>query len=261
MGKAKFAPVPSRAIGDQRLGGSHFRVLAAIAIHDRMSASRRAGQGCWASHKTLSEECGINYSNFSTVVRELGLWGYIVAAPHPINKRTRVYRVIYGSEDIEDSLPPGKQSDDETTADSLPIGKASDQRDDAEAKPAGSANDTLPTDERSAEIVCPPIQQATENTQQPDDMYITLNVNRFCETERYSPEGAPMVIGDPLGSKKADENDGAFLAIIERELRTGQVTLDRATEQQVDRIMEEHDDGDALFHQAERILSTWGRLP
>jgi hypothetical protein len=53
-----FAPLPPRAIRDGRLSGRHFRVLAAIALHDRMAGRRKRGAGCWASHRTLCDEVG-----------------------------------------------------------------------------------------------------------------------------------------------------------------------------------------------------------
>src|SRR5690349_1959535 len=93
--KLCFAPLPARAIGDQRLTKLHFRVLGAIAFHDRMSDPRKAGQGCWASNRTLSSECGCNYTNLSTAISELAGWGYIKRDSRPLDKRRRIYRVIY----------------------------------------------------------------------------------------------------------------------------------------------------------------------
>jgi hypothetical protein len=255
--QSAFAAIPERAIGDARLNGSHWRALAAIALHDRLSARRKQGAGCYASNKTLSERSGLNYTNFSTIVRELGLWGYIVSTPHPINRRTRVYRVIYDEAGGADGLPTDKLSSDETPSNGLPTGKVLSQSDDAEAKPASSANDTLPTGEQSAEIVCPPIQQPHETTQQPNDIYIPLSGNKSCETERYSPEGAP-ILGEGLRKRRADDHDGKYLAIVERALRDDGLTLTTSDEKQVLAIMDGREPGDKLYHQAERILANWG---
>lgn len=106
--KPVYAPLPARAIGDQRMHGLHFRVLAAIAYHDRLSAhrDRGRGQGCWAGNQTLARECGCNYRNLSTAITELGRWGYVTKEPHPINHRLRIYRVSYSP---QDSLPTGEQ--------------------------------------------------------------------------------------------------------------------------------------------------------
>jgi hypothetical protein len=70
VGKAAFAPLPARDIGDKRLSGLHFRVLAAIAMHDRMSGSRGKGQGCRAGNKTLATECGCDYSRLSATITD-----------------------------------------------------------------------------------------------------------------------------------------------------------------------------------------------
>lgn len=259
MPKNNFAALPERAIGDARLTCSHWRVLAAIALHDRLSARRKQGAGCYASNKTLSEKCGINYSNFSTVVRQLGLWGYIVSAPHPISKRTRVYRVIYGDADTDDSLPTGKQSDDETTADTLPTGKASSQNDGGNVEISTLTNDPLPTGEQSAKIVCPPTQQVTENAQQPNDKYIPLNGKIFSETVKDSAEAAPLSSGDGLRAKKSS-NDGWYLQTVEQAMKElGYAHLPFGDQKLVTEIAERRYTDDPLHHQAERILETWGQ--
>jgi len=259
--RATFAPLPVRAIGDQRLTASHFRALGAIGEHDRMSGHRGKGAGCYASNKTLSEKCGINYSNFSTVIRQLGSWGYIVSAPHPINKRTRVYRVIYDEADLDNGLPTGKPSHDLTTADSLPTGKASSESDGhgGEIQPAES--DPLPTGEQSAEVLCPPTHQVAEITQQPNDKYIPYKREDITQKrERDSAEAAPLPSGERLGSKN-ETNQGKFLAMAERELQAGNCTLDNATRQAIEEILESTSCDDPLYHQAERILDAWESEP
>jgi DNA-binding MarR family transcriptional regulator len=98
--KLYFAPLPPRAIGDKELSGLDLRVLACIALHDRMSGKRKAGQGCWAGSRTLSNEIGCDYSNLSRSITKLGHLGYVERFPHPLNKRLRVYRVIYTDSDL-----------------------------------------------------------------------------------------------------------------------------------------------------------------
>jgi hypothetical protein len=238
MAKASFAALPPRAIGDARLAAIHFRILAAVAFYDRLSGPRAKGAGCYASNKTLAEKCNVNPTNFSTAANELGRWGYLSAEPHPMNKRTRIYRVIY------DALPTGKQSED---ADSLPTGNAST---------AEVTQDALPDNEEIAGIVCPPNSQAHENAQHSNDIYIPLNGNRFSETEKYSAEAASMLRING-GLRKRDEgNDGAFLAMIERELKNG-APLDQFTRKHVEKIAESLDSTDALACQANRILEEY----
>lgn len=117
--KTPFAPLPIRAIGDQRFAATHFRVLGVIAQHDRLSLVKGKGQGCWASHRTLAVKCGINYNNLSTAISELATWGYIVKASHPLNRRQHVYRVIY------ETSPVGELSVGSAGADSSPTHEVS----------------------------------------------------------------------------------------------------------------------------------------
>jgi hypothetical protein len=245
--KTLFAAVPERAICDRRLAAIHFRILAAIALHDRMSGKRQKGAGCYASNKTLADACNVNYSNFSTAVCELGAWGYIEAAPHPISKRTRVYRVLYGGDQQPDSLPTGKQSPTDNT---LPTGKRFD---------ANCTDDALPKSNGNGETVCPLNSQTTEFIQQPNDKYIPLNGKRFSETVRYSAEAASLALRAAVGLRKQpDKNVGGFLAIIERELRDG-VPLDAQTRHYIEQfVTNSADSTDPLYCQAERILETWG---
>lgn len=108
---ARFAAVPARAIGDQRLSGLHLRVLCAVALHDGLSSVRKSGQGCWAGNHTLATECGCHYTRLSTALGHLEKLGYIVRTRRP--GRLRVYRVQYTPEDFDfinatRSLPGGK---------------------------------------------------------------------------------------------------------------------------------------------------------
>ncbi len=122
-----YAPIPARAIGDQRLKGLHHKVLSAIAVHDRRAGSTGKGQGCWAGNKRLAEMIGCDYTRLSTAITDLATWGYIERTPHPLNKKQRVLHVIYTGDDARfvgaDSLPVGKPSKSEPTNNSLPTGK------------------------------------------------------------------------------------------------------------------------------------------
>jgi DNA-binding MarR family transcriptional regulator len=106
MSKAKeaFAPVPMRALGDDRLTGTHLRALAAIAYRDRLG---RNGQGCWASPQDLATVATVNTKNLITAISELVSWGYVSRATRPDDKRKRVYRVIYNDQDHHQAAPKG----------------------------------------------------------------------------------------------------------------------------------------------------------
>ena len=52
----RFAPLPLRALRDQRLGGLHLRTLGIIAAFDRLGKN---GSGCWASQNTIAKIAGV----------------------------------------------------------------------------------------------------------------------------------------------------------------------------------------------------------
>ena len=229
-----------RAIGDKRLSGTHFNALGAIAYFDRMSKARGRGAGCYASYKVIAARANVNPTNLSTAINELARWGYVTAEPHPMNKRTRVYRVVY------DTLPDGKASNAEPASDCLPEGKV--------LKP-GQAADALPDGKAKAETLCPPISQPIGETEKQAGQHMLLSKNISCETETYSAKRPPLRVGQWPG-RSAGGNPGATLAMIERALTDGG-TLDAASAQAVIAISEQAEANSPIYHQATRILQKW----
>jgi len=90
--QATFAPVPTRAIGDGNLNGLDLRVLAFIAAHDRFQAN---GIGCYTNQRKMATAVGTDHTRLNKTLRRLVDAGYIEAQPHPMNKRLRVYTVLY----------------------------------------------------------------------------------------------------------------------------------------------------------------------
>ncbi len=231
--KPKFAPGPVRAIGDRRLTETHLRVILAIALHDRLSQHRKNGQGCWASHRKLAELCNINYTNLSTAIRELGELGYLSAQPHHLNKRRRVYRVIY-----DDSLPEGEQSE---STNSLSVDKQST---------VDGRNNSLIESRKAAEIVCPPKSDCEPNQSLTDVEYIPLNGEDITQKRgRHSSEEASL--------REVARNEGAALAQIERSHIRSSQPLSPEELSTIGDIMSAHDHGDPLYHWAERILELY----
>lgn len=96
MGKVRtFTTLPVAAIGDDRLHAVDIRVLAAIALHDGMSLVRGTGGGCYAKHKTLAEEVGIDYARFSKSLRRLREFGYVQVEEQSHDRRRKTMRVPY----------------------------------------------------------------------------------------------------------------------------------------------------------------------
>ena len=213
-----FAPLPLRAIADPRLSALHFRVLACIAFHDRMANHRKTGGGCWASHKTLCEEIGCNYTNFSTAITQLGQFGYLTRRVHPLNKKLRIYNVIY-----EDGLPVGKLS----VADV----------------------DGLPTGKQEGPMVCPPETQTADGKEKSPTNIFRETENRLRRNvERNSLESAPINIGALLSQFERRIRQGQCSR---EELQCG---LDLC-EQIVDG--DEYGPGDSEWERAQRMLEQW----
>jgi DNA-binding MarR family transcriptional regulator len=236
-----WAPVPARAISDERLTLTHFRTLAAIALHDRMSGRRKTGQGCWASHKTLAQMCDVNYNNLSTAISELGRWGYITRQSHPLNKRQHVYRVIY------ETSPSDEQSVSNEPDVSSPTGEVLDTQTLAKA----SASDRKSTST---------LRQEKTETQQDqlvgDVEYIPLKREKILQKqERYSVETASL--RDVRLRNGKSTNIGGFLAITERELQEG-TPLDRLTRQKLQEIADDPEAADdSNCQRAQRLLDTY----
>lgn len=90
--RLEFGALPVRAFGDRRLTASHFRLLGVIAYHDRFSAN---GIGCYVRHSKLAAEAVVDYTNVTKLAADLAGWGYIKVERNSLNRRLRVYRLIY----------------------------------------------------------------------------------------------------------------------------------------------------------------------
>ena len=217
MVKSYFAPVPPRAIGDSRLTGLELRVLACIALHDRLSGPRQAGRGCIAGNARLAAMIGCDYSRLSTAITKLVKLGYVEREPDPQNRKGRIYRVVYNPTDVAlvgTVCQPANHcgsADDEPSIVCQP------------ANHCGSAND-------EPSIVCQPANQEhslvcqTSEKQHSDQGDNGSNI--FRETEKIEktacedapPDGGAGLPEDPEG------NWGAKLVKLEHDLNAGTLT-------------------------------------
>jgi hypothetical protein len=94
--KKHFAPLPARAIGDVNLSALDLRVLAAVAFHDRFSSN---GIGCSIGHSRLAMELQCHTKSLSRSLSDLMGCGYINEKPHPLNRRVKVYSIVYSELD------------------------------------------------------------------------------------------------------------------------------------------------------------------
>lgn len=198
-GNNTFAAIPLRAMADEALTAEHFRVLMAIAAHDRFG---RNGRGCYAPHPRLAQLAGCHLKSLSRSMRVLAERGYIEAAPHPYDRRQRAYRVIYNDADFlafmakigNEPATNGVAIGNEPAADHAPIGNRDFQE-----------------------------------TQQPqwdaDDNISCKTLNRCCETEKYTVNGiTPDGVDDfslrKAGKRNLPDQPGRTLGEIESFLKT-----------------------------------------
>jgi hypothetical protein len=234
--KQSFAAVPARAMGDQDLSALDLRVLMAIAFHDRFSKN---GIGCYASPTRLSSLLGCHTKSLSRSLSTLGRYGYIEAIIHPLNKRLRVYSVIYTSEDgVVASSTRGIGN--ESVTDSPSIGNQFATEDDL------IGNQDL---------------RETESDQEHAGVNIFSETGRYpVETERDSPEGA-LSRDNARFSKKREPSIGERLARFERALQAEQIPvedLDKYSEQLETLCYQLQDYEDPNYHRANRLLEDVG---
>ena len=227
--KQYFAAIPARAIGDTRLSALHYKALGAIALHDRMAAARKKGQGCWASRKTLAKEIDCNYSNLSTAMTQLATWGYIYSRPHPLSKKQTILHVVYDDRDAAFAgVKRGKNA--------LPTGKQSD---------AEEAGDGLPTGEQLGQMVCPDSEEIEQNQSVAvDNIYSAKRVINSAEAGNENSAETASPDGDDLLGNEGSEH-GRALATGNRlgriQTRVKSLEGERLTERQIDVIYKLYD--------------------
>jgi DNA-binding MarR family transcriptional regulator len=247
---------------DRRLSERHLRTLAVVAAHDRLGKN---GIGCWASHERLAEMVGCHYTRISHNLKELGAMGYIERVEHPLNKRLRVYKVIYTTEDAmvmkatakamanDDSCPNGQVSADSIVA-------QSDNPDGGIVAQSGKS----PLD-----IVAHQNQEVADSIEEPPVNIFPEGGNRLRETlERDSAEAAPLGSGARRDEGNEDHlSVDARLAIMERRLNemkkrphVDDVPLLEKYEERLQAIALEHDGhtGDPTGGRALRLIEEIG---
>lgn len=90
--KHYFAPIPNRALIDDRVTGRKLKILGIISAHDRMG---RNGQHCTLSVRRIGEKLGVDFSNARKDIRDLIEWGYIGRLAHPTHKQRWQLAIAY----------------------------------------------------------------------------------------------------------------------------------------------------------------------
>ncbi|ESZ17793.1 hypothetical protein X735_12560 [Mesorhizobium sp. L2C085B000] len=208
--KQTYSPVPTRAIGDKTLNREDFRVLIALAAHDRFGAN---GVGCYASHPRLATLVGCHLKALSRSLGVLAGRGYITAKQHPLNRRLRVYSIVYTEFDaiyLKGGIGSGPVTNDEA------IG-------------SGIVTHDAPTGSGAVTEIAPIGSGDFENSQQdqslPEVNILGETYNRSREpilidpVETASPTKAPFEKG--ARNAVSTVSVGAMLAMAERSMKNG----------------------------------------
>ncbi|AMN54164.1 hypothetical protein ACP90_18990 [Labrenzia sp. CP4] len=205
-----------------------------IASHDRLGANKT---GCYASHKRLSGLVQCHLKSLSRSLRTLGESGYIEGRPHPLNKKLRVYSVLY------------------TPADREILG----------SKKAEIGNEAVTQyDEIGNEIATNDNPIGNRDFCEPEQYQEVAEVNILCEAYNiscetvgiHSAETAPIQERDyPIPSKAVTgENPGGTLAILERALVRGEPIDQPKWYEYLETLMSEIDDiNDPVYGRAYRL--------
>jgi len=273
MDEPYFAGLPARMLGDDNLKFLHWKVMAAVAVHDRLSTSskrgNRQGKGCTAGNPTLAQKVGCNYSRLSATIGDLVRWGYLHSETDPIKRRNRTLRVIYSEEDAAfmggvESLPARKNSTG--PADTLICAQANISSADQGANCCLEANDTpsivCPQAGPSPKIVCLRFEKTSESHRVADDKKLSETLRDSAEagrdsveTGRDTRERARLSPREQLDQYQLKHGTGAILAMFERAFEKDPASLD--LELWHDWLEATHD---ALIDDDERLFRWTGRL-
>lgn len=221
--KPYFAPIPNRALIDDRMKGRHYRVLGIIAAHDRFMYR---GLGCTLSGSRIAAKVGMTQPNVSRACRDLEAWGYLARHAHPKIKQRSMWTVLYDPQSDKAVLgtPP--------EAASLP--------------PANPEPDDKPMPHRA---------MADGQTYAPQDIHNRLNLSSKINSggESASPNG-----DDGLRDGESDKPLCARLAMFERALKAGRYRfkLDALQEFYIllDDITAEYENGTPEHGMAYRLM-------
>lgn len=217
---------------DVRLTALHFRALAVISHHDRMSLVTGKGQGCWASSATMAAAIGCNVTNMSTAINQLAKWGYLEIGHLQSDKRKRVYRVIFTGSPVDD-LPNGQTTiENEDGEGYLPNGQtimagpsASSPHNMRPARYAPQADDCLPNSKEPVQVVCPGQSPNPQKCAESASQYIPLSGERNSAEAGKEIQQKLRVATTRLATNgHQDQGLGAMLAQYQREIKADPLT-------------------------------------
>ncbi|MBB4277249.1 helix-turn-helix domain-containing protein [Rhizobium mongolense] len=257
MTKPIYAPLPARAIGDEKLSALDLRVLAALAAHDRLGAN---GIGCYASHPRLAGLVGCHEKSLSRSLATLAGNRYIQAGHHPLNRRLRVYKVIYTDFDKtylaspignEPATNGGRRKGNRTATEKPAIGNQIVPALVTEPNRVPYNNQELSSVNIFSETGIHPVE--TENTSGESASTGEKNVENAVPVER----------ANGIRKRTSDASVGAMLGMLERKLKTDVQNLDlERWHEYLEQVMETTEVGDPNYGRAYRLIEeVGGRIP
>lgn len=216
----RFAPMPARAIGDQRLSAVDLRVLMAIAAHDQF---QRNGAGCYASHKRLSELVGCHGKSVSRSISILAKAGYLTARTNPLNNKTRIYNVVYRQFD-DDYMAQGKGNRPVTDDGHIGNDLATDHWDQLSSNPPSIGNQSATqSDDIGNELVPENGPIGNKDFSNNELNQIVAEGKISCETIIYPEESEKRYSAEAGAFEKKTQtarNAAPMLGLIERSLQS-----------------------------------------
>ncbi len=246
--KLLFAPIPPRAIADNRLSALDIRVLMAIAVHDRFSNN---GVGCTAGHGRLSVLVGCHLKSLSRSIKTLADCGYIGGRANPLNPKSKCYFVIYGDMDqaIFNSAGIGNRAVTHTGNEAVTSNDRIGNETAPEMDGIGNQSVEIPVCDQGdteynifRETVINPVETG----------------NIFSETASNGGNADEAETSQGLWKPVSSGSIGTKLAIYERSLRAGKLTNKASCLRDLLNIESTLDTRDPNYNRARRLLEDFG---
>jgi len=230
--------MPARMMGDVNLSALDIRVLMAIAAHDQLGGN---GTGCFASHSTLAALVDCHLKSLSRSLSALAQAGYVEARPNPLNKKTRIYSVIYSDEDAGYMQSAKAKKGNKAATYDADLGNK------AATEGVETGNRSVP---KHAEIG----NHVSEISL--SDQY-DVEGNIFCEADKTSSKADKIHSGEPAPPQERRLSSGEILSQIDRKMKNDNPTAYTLNmfAMQVATILGQAEGGSQEYGWSERLLA------
>jgi hypothetical protein len=98
---AEFAPYPRRAVSDVRLSAGHWRLLGAVAFHQRL----RTGVTEHLPRHIMAKDAKLCITTVSALAADLTQWSYLKMVRDPHDRRKRHFQIVYDEAELGSQSP------------------------------------------------------------------------------------------------------------------------------------------------------------